>query len=287
MTDLRTYEPDQVARALEMTRACLQSTDARPSELALLLAQLLFRDSGGSYWAADPLAQRWYRWHESAWQAAAAPGGSLEGLASLDVPGSDLAEIPVVEDEPKTPTSAAAVATELTERLATAYRAGRLSSEQAGELLGRITLIDRQGRLWRRGARSGEWYTFEDGDWASQLEPPTDEALLGRSDLVAWANSESTDGDMDEHLAEAFGSALWSGADALPEPLTDPWEPPDATPPVWPACPHCGRESIPAGSFCPWCGQSLPREQKRHCPRCGSPAKPTDRFCGKCGAPLA
>ena len=286
MTDLRTYEPDQVATALGIARAYLESTDTRPSELNSALARLLFRDGQGRYWAADPLAQRWHQWQEGAWQLAAAPSGTLEGLASLDVPGANLAEIPPDDEETETPTTAAEATAELTERLVTAYHAGRLSSERAGELLGRIALIDRQGRIWRRGAHSGKWYTFEDGGWASQPEPPTDEALLGRSDLVVWANSESTDDDMDEHLAEALGSALWSGADTLPEPLTDPWDTPDAPPPLWPACPHCEREAIPGGRFCPWCGQSLPREQKRHCPRCGSPTKLSDRFCGKCGNPL-
>ncbi len=286
MTDLCTYQSDQVATALGIARAYLESTDARPSELASALARLLFRDRQGKYWAADPLAQRWYQWQEGAWQVAPAPKGALEGLAVLDVPGVDPAEMSPEEEETETPTTAAEAAAELTERLVTAYHAGRLSSEGASEFLGRIALIDRQGRIWRRGAHSGEWYIFEDGGWASQPEPPADEALLGRSDLAAWANGESTDDGVDEQLAAALGSALWSGADTLPEPLTDPWEPPEAIPPIWPGCPHCGREAVPGGRFCPWCGQSLPREEKRHCPRCGSPAKATDRFCGKCGAPL-
>jgi ribosomal protein S27AE len=287
MIDLRTYGPDQVATALAMARAYLESTGARPSELTSVLARLQFRDPQGRYWAADPLSQRWYQWQGGAWQLAAAPSGTLEGLAALDAPGKGTDELPPEGAEIETPPTAAEAASELTERLITAYQAGRLSSERADELLGRIALIDRQGRIWRRGVHSGGWYTFENGGWASQPEPPPDEALLTRSDLVAWANSESPDDGMDDQLAEAVGSALWSGADTLPEPVTAPWDTPDAPPPLWPACPQCEREAILGGRFCPWCGQPAPQDEKPRCPRCGSLTKATDRFCGKCGAPLS
>lgn len=286
MTDLRTYQADQVAAALRVTRIYLQSVDARPRQVAEVLAQLLFRDQEGIYWAVDPMAERWYRWQDGDWQASRTPDGPLEGVAWLDAPTSLPPEEGPSEEIALPSMTAAQAAATITDRLGAAYREGHVSSDQANGLLERVALVSHEGHVWRSGVQSGRWYAFIDGAWAGQPDAPADDTLLGRSELVTWAADEHEGESLDTPAAEALGASLLLGATTLPEPVTAPWDPPEATPPIWPACSSCGRENIPGSRYCTWCGKPASHNAKPLCPSCGSPTKAADRFCGRCGTPL-
>ncbi len=303
MMDLRRYRPEQITAAGQAHAAYATSAETSSQEAIALLKESLFRDPSGQYWAVDHLGQRWYRWEHNAWQIATAPEGPLEGPAALDMPTEPSTEITLADDDLPVATSAVEAVAALVQRLGSAYCEGRLCSSYAHELLGRIVLVSSEGRAMTVGVASGQWYVFQGGAWSPNATLPSDDALLTRSELSSWIQGNDglgVDGHPSAEVAESIAAFLVLGAGTLPEPVTEPWDPPAEEPPIWPRCPACQRVNLPGYRHCTWCGQAAPpiadgspappgepsATGTLACPACGSPCRPTQSFCEKCGASL-
>lgn len=308
MTGLRRYSPGHILGAAKRLHDKLDAGILHPRDFTVAANDFRFRDDSGDLWFLDAHTNRWYRFVEGRWQPSGTEPTSLEGPASLIIDVTLPAEEPEATFEAAfegqgvetwTPTKALEVMVETTK---SAYERGRISSDDAQDLLAREYVIDQQGTFWTVGVRSGHWYRFEKGEWTRSEEPPGLDSLLslevGPQECPACGQLVR-EGDLCPqcgealvpHLpsvpAQAFFAALdfiLSGADLIPEPVTDPWDSPPGFPealtPSDIQCASCGATN-PAGSrFCNQCGTAL------GCPSCGA-ANPADaRFCGQCGADL-
>jgi len=183
-----------------------------------------------------------------------------------------------------------------------AYERGDISSMITESLLGRYILVDKDGRIWTIGLRSGAWYYYLDDDWVkSDKKPKTDTLLRLKAPPDDCAQcGHSLDGGYvcpscgaelkvdlggvsDDVFVKFFGF-LSLGFGTLPESVTDVWDPPTGFPEILEErsipCVECG-ETAPAGSrFCNHCGAEL------RCPNCGAKNLPDSRYCNQCGGSL-
>jgi hypothetical protein len=204
-------------------------------------------------------------------------------------------------------------------RLRQAYARGWLPSNDAEDVLREQYLIDRDGAPWTVGVRSGRWYRWEEAEWIRVSAPPAVDTLLEAEPARCAACGELalTDGtcpncgegtvvalpDVSEQAyARIFAFAL-VGNGSLPEPLTDPWEPPDGFPGADREpdlrCDACQTLNPPSHRFCracgepltcPTCGASLAppaARSPRRCPRCNTLLTAGLQFCTQCGAHVA
>jgi hypothetical protein len=312
--NLRRYNADVVLSAAGQLWNRFESGDLNWIELALALSELKFRDDAGDYWFLDACASRWYRFDQLGWRAVSDTPEVLESVASLLAGRLALPKAPDFDaefDESWAEGSAVKALEGVTRMVRSAYATGEVSSLDAEQLLRRHRIVDRRGRFWTVGVRSGQWYRFEGGVWAQAEAPPPADSLLrlempGRCE----ACGHEIDGKgacpecgvqvvpvlpdvSDEVYAGIFDFFLLGGS--LPEPVTEPWEPPAGFPegvvgatgaPQGGAgrpCGACGATNSSDRRFCSQCGVSLTSVD---CPDCGAQVGAGKRFCTQCGAPL-
>jgi hypothetical protein len=259
------------------------------------LNQFKFRDQRGEWWTAGICSRQWYRFVDRHWRFGASPDGFLEGPAELEkfafpadapTPGAD----DFTASSAPAPNAIEAI-TRIVRDTFGDYESGRLNSMSTTLLLRGHFLVDRTGRVWSLGCRSRKWYFLEAGQWHAAAAPPTPDSLPDPSQFAAMRSSGQ--------LAVLTFLAL--EASSLPEPVTDPWNPPPSFPetPPPPAifCTSCGAMNLRGSRFCSRCGaepaklapppRSAAAPAHAQCPRCSSPLAPGATFCLRCGASLA
>lgn len=283
MTVLRRYYPGDVLLAAAELRERFEAGALNMLQFAVALNDLRFRDEDGHYWFLDAGTTRWYRFDEGEWRRSSTDPKVLEGpaLLALDIPvlaeetGPELG--PFFEDEdPRSWTRVKGLEV-MVQAVTVAYERGRITSRRAEESLAGQYVIDAKGQFWTVGVRSGQWYHSEDGQWRKAEQPPALDSVL-RVEVGA---------EPSETLLQAYAAMLQfllSGAERLPERVTDPWDPPSGFPdPLTEPdlrCAACGAKNPARSLFCNQCGTGL------GCPSCGATNPPGHRFCSQCGAAL-
>ncbi len=201
---------------------------------------LIARDRVSTYWHVSPVG-RWSAFRDRSWAAGEAPTTMLEVPA--DVP--DLASVRSAWPSPDAaPTTGLTAIGAAVERLHALHERGFVTSGDVEDGLVRLHVIDAEGAAWTRGYRSGAWYRWSAGRWVEQPGAPGPDALLTAGEFAAAcpacgaaAEGRRFCGDCGaEQLASritpetgaALGAFLENGYGTIPEPVTEPWEPPAA-----------------------------------------------------------
>jgi len=273
------------------------------------------RDGTGTYWRRE--RARWLVRSDDAWTDAGTPTESLEGPALYAL----LADEGNLPARPKKPERRSADGVAFLEAAASdvrqAYERGEISSEDGDRLLVSHVVVDGDGVLWLPGCRSGSWYAFQDGTWARVERRPDPRSLVEprvEAPACPSCGNVADDGsfcpvcgtELPEQAivwpeaAEKAVAVFLNGEALPPEPVSDPWHPPQAASSVertpqeedvsaqvlsGRTCPGCGVSVGPDDAFCRTCGHPV-SISGGFCPSCGSRAEPGDTFCGSCGAGL-
>jgi hypothetical protein len=304
-TILRWYAIDALEQSALLLRQRWESGAAGWLEFALAASQFLLRDQSGAYWFLDVSTGEWHQHDQGGWRLPpnAAPG-RLEGLQALAESGLLLAAAPgdfddaFASQECWQPVEVLHI---LVERARQGYLAGAYSSRDIEALLGRLFLLDRQGRFWTLGFNSQQWQRFAEQGWVQVGHSPDPKQLVrlwgesgrcgqcgsqtGGSRLCPACGALTLQGldELDQPALLRVHRFLLLGASTLPEPVTAPWQPPQDYPP--PAaggarCAVCGASSLAGSRYCSRCGARL------GCPNCGATNPPNSRFCSHCGQSL-
>lgn len=330
MPDLRKYTPGRILEAM----ARLQDAFAPGGDPSLRRIDLTFRDEDGTYWYLDVQNKRWYRhasapgtMDESAWQTAETPARDLEGPDSLSahIPAPIKQPAPVDDPQAENPllnAPASRVLAHIVGYIRDSYQEGRITADDAERYLTGQYLVDKAGRFWIPGLHSEKWYSFENGRWSVAENPPPEEELLrldrnpatcdacGQTVEKGWTCpdcgtdlSPQLSGAEDETYAGIMDFMLF-GRGSLPEPVTEPWQPPPDVPRAMPQrafrCASCGAANPPGSRFCNQCAAVLAEvvnggafgstpsteNQGPACPTCGAHFRPGHQFCVQCGTPM-
>jgi ribosomal protein L32 len=304
MTNLRWYEVEQLTESARLLKQRLDAGVAGWLEFSLAASQYVLRDDGGAYWFLDPFTDSWQRHDQAGWcPVRQQPEARLEGLQALAehavLPAGLISEL----DDPfgaKESWQPQEVILMLVHKAGQDYRVGAHASDEVELLLGRMYLMDRQGRFWTVGIHSQQWYRYADANWVKvEHGPDPDQLVRWRGGLVKCeqCGAEVEDAtlcpncgaplipgleQLDPIALQRFYRFLVLGAGSLPEPVSSPWEPPPELPRLESElrCEVCGTISLPGGRFCSHCGASL------GCPNCGAANPPGSLFCGVCGQAL-
>ncbi len=325
MVALRKYSLDDVQAAAQALRQDLDSGVIQVPEFWLEQDLFRFRDGGGLYWFLDVRANRWHRFAQGVWQEAGPAPARLEGVAAPALEMALVVEEEYADDHLTDDTPAEGPIPEIlatnVRKLRQAYERGKLPSGDMEALLADQYLIDHEGTFWTVGVRSGHWYHSEEAEWVQVDAPPADHTLLepeparcpecgqvvpadGTCPNCGQVPAEALPDVSEQAYGRIFAFALLGGG-FVPEPVTDPWEPPggfpgaerepdircDACQAVNPAgrrfCRVCGTSLT-----CPTCGASLaargepvlpPARAPAHCPRCNALLAVGVKFCTQCG----
>ncbi len=328
MQDLRMYLAASLQEAADDLIERHQFGAINAHELGTSLSRFVLRDIQGIYFAYDGRQQRWYRHMNENWQAVSGAPECLEGPTDLPVDRPPIEQDANVDQSPPEDAQAkqqptTQVLQRIAKMIAEAYAAGQLNLLDASEILQDYILLDRQGRPWMPGVRTGTWYAYTDGTWKPFKTPPADEDLISLDQESATCRFCGTalDGqticpnchkpvpsplDMgnEQKNAEMLKSML-EAAGTLPEALSEPWEPPawypDAIQINGLACPACQEENRAGSNFCSHCGIPLavaekaaeaeaivePKPARKFCTTCGAPLAPGRKFCTNCGKAVA
>jgi hypothetical protein len=323
MVALRTYSLETVQAAAQALRQDLERGVITAPEFWLEQNLFRFRDGGGHHWYLDVRANRWHCFGEGVWQEAGPAPARLEGVAATALERALVTEEGALGDEtghssPEGP--GPEILTANVRRLRQAYARGWLPSTDVEDVLREQYFVDRDGAFWTVGLCSGRWYRWEEAEWVRVKAPPAADTLLeaeparcptcGELALEDGTCPNCGEGtavalpDVPEEVyARIFAFAL-VGNGSLPEPLTDPWEPPDGFPGADRkpdlCCDACQTLNPPGHRFCracgapltcPTCGASLappsevapPPVAPVRCPRCNALLAAGRKFCTQCG----
>lgn len=129
-----------------------------------------FRGPDGNTWTVLPQTGAWYCFISGRWQPAKIPDTPLDGTVDL----FEMITLPLFpldtgkpgENEPPQPDSDIRQMIErATSRIRDSYHQGKINSAEAENLLKDLYLLDPSGLIWSCGMHTGEWYTFQQGDW--------------------------------------------------------------------------------------------------------------------------
>lgn len=274
-------------------------------DYGLISSLFLFRDDQNTYWFLDTSTGKWHRFDGGEWRPAPAFPDVIEGRSELarytGIPEAALIhrEDSLEGIQPGEPVKACQL---LLQQARDGYRSGRYTSLDAALLLTRLYLVDRKGYLWTVGFHSGRWYRSDDQTWKMMDHPPDDQQLVQRktSSLTCAQCGQRADqvlacpqcgaalpvelDDLDDEGYARLAKFMLQSGGSLPEPVTEPWEPPDSLPNLLEPgeeCPLCAAHNPPGSRFCNACGGRL------GCPACGKINRPGSRFCSGCGKALA
>ena len=289
MVALRKYRLDTVQAAAQALRQNLDRGVSQVPEFWLEQNLFRFRDGAGNHWYLDVRANRWHRFAQGTWQEAGPAPARLEGVAAPALEVALVAEEEhgagdVTDSNPTGEPGPEMLAANVC-RLKQAYERGLLASSDVEAVLAEQVLIDGEGTFWTTGVHSGRWYRSQETEWVQVDAPPPAHTLLELEptrcpecgevvlDDGTCPNCGQVQGvvlpDVSEQAyARILAFALF-GSGFVPEPVTDPWEPPSGFPGAERKpeirCDAC-QAANPAGSpFCRACGAALT------CPTCGQP----------------
>jgi len=322
MQDLRMYPNASIEAAANEVMEHYRLGAISTHELGADLSRFVLRDSEGIYCAYDARQGRWYRHISEVWGSVSSAADLLEGPADLPVDRQP------VEDLPQSETLAGGQAKgeaepilqtlpRIARMIAKAYADGQINLLAANEVLQANALIDRMGRPWMPGARTGKWYAYAAGAWKASRTPPAEEDFINLNQqsgacqfcgaalegLPACPNCHKPvppafDVGDDTKTAEVI-EGLLEAAGSLPEALSEPWDPPawypDAIQIDGIVCPTCQEENKASSNFCNRCGtvlaplriETAPPAALKFCTHCGAELKSGKKFCGNCGKPVA
>jgi len=269
--DLVMRSPDQIERAMADVGYSIVIGRLSGDELGVLVEDARFRDDLSRYWTLHPIDGAWSYYVDGVWSPAPRPTGMLETPVTLPV------MTPLIsrdESSIEQSTSGARAPLEalrwIVQGTRNAYLQGSITAEQTRMLISQYVITDRHGRYWTVGFRSGGLHVFSETEWRAAQAPPSPEEivdlilqitcpncrdiLLSSSKCTHCQYETSPEGRQGlEDLLVGLSAYLSHGADALPEPVADPWRPPENFPYMILACPECGRGDIgplPACRFC-------------------------------------
>jgi hypothetical protein len=262
--------------------------------------QLKFRDFRGDWWTVGICSRQWYCFIDRRWRVHVSPDGFLEGPAEFEgfAPPADTPS-PTADDLPSSPSPARDAIEAITLIVGDTfgdYESGRLNSTSTTLLLKSHYLVDNAGRVWSLGCRSRTWYVFDAGEWHPAPTPALD-SLPNPSQFAAMRATGQI----------AALTLLALEASSLPEPVTEPWNPPPSFPETPPppcfSCTACGATNLRGSRFCSRCGAeptktappvppaatwSAPPPRPAPPPNpLPEPDRPRGRFCPTCGEPVA
>jgi hypothetical protein len=250
-------------------------------QLSDTLTHFMFRDTAGSYWTTTPGDQKWYRFSSELWEVADSAPVTLEGLASMAIWAPTISEISTTARTPydgKRDASVHAFITNMIKGIADTYERSEISTITAHGLASQVFLMDRENHFWTTGLRSGRWYFFDSDQWHPSDEPPPIETLM-----------DTNDPEKAEELDEKVIDFLVAMDGTPPEPIAEPWKPPDFFPEPILQCPTCSRLDVGNHTQCKFCQAELPAsrqdEQKtnKFCTQCGHEQPRRMKFCVQCG----
>jgi hypothetical protein len=313
MVALRKYSLGAVQAAAQALKQNLDNGVVQVPEFWLEQDLFRFRDGGGHHWYLDVRANRWHCFAQGTWQEAGPAPAWLEGLAAPALEMALLAETEHaagdVTDASPTEGPRPEMLAANVRRLKQAYELGLLPSVDTEAVLADQYLIDREGTFWTVGVHSGRWYRSEEAEWVQVGAPPADQTLLEPAPACCPECGQVVLADgtcphcgqvpavtlpelSEQAYARVFAFALL-GSGLVPEPVTDPWEPPSGFPGAETKpeirCDSCQAVNPADSRFCRVCGATLT------CPTCGAPLAPpseparstrTPAYCPRCNAQL-
>jgi hypothetical protein len=280
MTDLRKFTTTAI---LEMARSISRELDDSTASLDQLVSSLevfKFRDPSASYWTIGPRSLQWYRYVQEQWRPAGQPSGTLEGPEILNgwIVASRRREPPAQRSRPEPQVSNAPEFLQaMVQETRLAYEQGEISSDTAEASLAGFYLLDCNGIFWTPGFRTQNWYSFASRSWSRALEAPAPETLLDLRQAASQscANCGNSLGEGDKFCRNCGSPAptgedklprkvvlgvvefLSAGLETLPEPVTDPWAPPQGFPEMIRQCRVCATADVGNHSHCRVCRSPL------------------------------
>jgi hypothetical protein len=247
--DLHRYQTKKIEKEADRLIDIFVDQKMNWIDQALIISELFFRDEVGKYWYFDIYKSDWYYFENTEWLLTSEPPAMVEGLIPL-FPGmrSDLME---VEDEiedatvvvPRSPHQALEGGIQ---KIKTDYLGGIISAGNAELVAMRHYLIDQRGLFWSVGLQSGDWFWMGGGNWERASTPPEEDLLLSLipgdqcrecgeelNQVVICPNCGSENllelPDLPEDVYERVLEFML-GIDRVPEPITEPWDPPGSFP---------------------------------------------------------
>jgi hypothetical protein len=167
------------------------------------------------------------------------------------------------------------------EQIRASYDRGELTSLAAQVLISDTFFLDEQKRFWALGFQSNDWYLFGQNGWEPAPAPLDPETLL---DTHSEGNAEL--------VKQALLDFLGTATEIIPEPITDPWDPPGHLPEAIRQCSACGYVNSGNHNHCLSCqtllSQPAPEVEKefKFCTECGYRHPRPVKFCTECGTPF-
>lgn len=276
MTDLQRFTAVHVQEMAQSISRELGDFTASLDQLESSLEAFKFRDPSACYWTVGPGRLQWCRFVQGQWMPAGSPSGTLEGPEILNgwIAATRRRESPDgrTRQEPQV-SSAPAFLQAMVQETRQAYERGEISSAAAESSLTGFYLLDRSGRFWTPGFRTGSWYSFEAGRWNRAQQAPSPEALLDLrqtdSQRCPHCGTELGEGskfcrncgnpaplgsgEITDQVGQAVADFLSLGMDTSPETVTDPWNPPPGFPELIRQCQVCGVPDVGSHANCRAC----------------------------------
>lgn len=264
---------------VEMARSIANELDDGIISLEQLessLRSFKFRDAYAQYWTVAPRSQQWYRFEQGEWRPAGQSTGILEGpeLTSAWLIRRGKGELLSQRSRPELrAASAPEFLQALVQETYRAYDQGEISSVEAHDSLSGFCLLDREGRFWTPGVRTGSWYFFAAERWTRARQAPAPETLLDLQSATErkCANcgtalraddqfcsrcgtpAPPAEAGMADRIGEAFLEFADRGMGTVPEAVTDPWDPPSSFAETLRQCWVCGRVDVGTHTRCRVC----------------------------------
>lgn len=281
MEDLRKYPAEIVQSMAATIKFELEAGVLTLEQLTDALSDLKFRDGSGAYWTQMPRSGQWYHYENNVWNRTDGVPSASEGLASIamwapTIPEKSSSAKTVIAG--RTASNAHEFMKNRIENIAQRYNAGEISSLAAHSLVANVFLMDQAFHFWAPGFQTENWYVFENAKWQQKDSPP---------DLGTLIDSNSQ--ELAEEIDKATLDFLSAMAGNLPEPVTDPWNPPSGIPEPALKCPVCNRTDVGTHTHCRFCGTELPpvvQEMTKFCTSCGHEQPRRMKFCTQCGNPF-
>jgi hypothetical protein len=242
---LKSYSQSDVMDMANFIKREFTRPGSSPDRATHVLGEFKFRDDTGLYWTVGGQSLRWYQYGEDRWNLSTSPPGNLEGPASLPMITLRPSTVPIQEprsSEMPVPDDALEHLTRNVQTTRSSYRRGEISSTVAEDLIKQLFAVDKRGRFWTVGFRSGNWYYYKNGNWTRSQEPPKKDSLLTPDDARRYCGSCGQlvgGGEYCSNCGAKMASAplqvalvdfLSHGVDRLPEPVSDTWNPPQGFP---------------------------------------------------------
>jgi len=221
----------------------LRCLTVQEAEALLGAEPVVVRDRARTYWRLAPEGA-WSAWRNEGWQPDDAPATLLEGPAELATTLERIVPAPSpAQPAAPAPVGPAEYLAQI-ETLRARYQRGEVDSGEVEASLGRFHLVDDEGAAWTVGFGSRAWFRFAAGRWVESGGEPDAGRLLSVADLLGACpacgastvgrrfcgdcGAEQRAARLTQTAAAGIADFLERGYGTLPEPVTAPWDPPEA-----------------------------------------------------------